>query len=216
MYAPDNGAPRPRYIAKCEDPASAPSVKIAIPGRGWRPQNEPLNHVKPSEDAMSDFRAQMETLALTDLQRSERDKVKRETQRHIQQKAKAHEIIRTQRYLGLRKKNVDVGYGGQAGQALSSLDSSSELDLEVAAPYPQEGHVIFICIDIEAYEFPPNPITEVGVATLDTVDIAGLAPGANGHNWFRKIRARHFLVEEFHYLENKVHCIGNRDGFVFG
>lgn len=216
MSAPDNGAPRPRYIAKCENPASAPSVKIAIPGRGWRPQNEPPNHVEPSEEAMRDFRAQMEALALTDLRKRERDKVKRKTQRHLQQKAKACEIMRTQRYLGLRKKNADIGYGGQAGQNVSSQDSSSELDLEMATPYPQEGSVVFICIDIEAYEFPPNPITEVGIATFDTADISGFAPGLNGHNWFRRIRARHFLVEEFRYLENKVHCIGNRDGFVFG
>lgn len=220
MYAPNNGTPRPRYIAWAADPLDAPSVKGAVPGRSYLPENERHGYdgyKDPTEKDMMNFLMQMEALAETERQRKERQKLKREKARHLQQKAKAREMMRAQRYLGLRKRRENAGDESQE-HGLSSRGEKSGLALDLAkpAPYPQEGSVIFICIDVEAYEFSPNPITEIGVATLDTADIAGVAPGENGRNWFKKIRARHFLVKEFRHLENSHHCQGNRDGFVFG
>lgn len=223
MDSPDNvphkGEQRPRFFASIEDPETASSVKNAAPARDFLSARENKDaYEEPTEEDLANFRAQMEALALTDRERKERDKLRREAQRHILQKAKVREILRTQRYLGLRKRNGNDGNAAHGEQAAPSQidDSGSELDLQQVTSHPQESSVVFICVDIEAYEFPPNPITEVGIATLDTADIAGLAPGTNGRNWFKKIRARHFLIEECRYMENRVHCKGNRDGFVFG
>ena len=47
----------------------------------------------------------------------------------------------------------------------------------------------------------PKAITEVGVATLDTRDLAGKPPGEFGKDWHQHIRARHFRV-----IEHKGHC----------
>ena len=223
MYSPDNvphkGEERPRWIAAVDDPETARSAISGPPGRGFPSARDNYNaYEQPTEEDLRIFRAQMEALALTDHEKKERDRARREVQRHLMQKAKVRETLRTQRYLGFRKRKNDVSKDAQAGNAPSAHyeDSLSEIDLDKPSPYPQEGTVIFVCIDIEAHEYPPNQITEVGIATLDTADIVGVAPLTTGRKWYGKIRAKHFLVEESMHLQNKDFCRGNRDGFVFG
>lgn len=226
LESPDNGTPRPRYIASFTEPEDLTFVKTACPHRSYIPEIEHANYdgyKSPTEEDMMEFRAKMAAMLEDDRVRKEKDALKRMEKRHQQQKAKGHEILRAQRYLGLKKKNdppaeaklIEVEEE-KVVDAGSENEYEDEIDVEQPTPHPQESSVVFVCIDVEAFEFSPNQITEIGVATLDTKDIVGVSPGKNGSNWWKVIRAQHFIVREFRHLENKVHCQGNRDGFVFG
>src|SRR5579871_4694057 len=84
------------------------------------------------------------------------------------------------------------------------------------APYPFENQPVFIAFDVEAWEMDHRAITEVGISTLDTLDIIDLPPGKDGENWFNKIHHRHFRIEEYKHLVNSEHVHGCPDRFEFG
>ena len=89
-------------------------------------------------------------------------------------------------------------------------------DPDSLAAFEQEGSVVFICVDVEAYERPPHPITEIGIASLDTRNIASVAPGLGGVNWTKLVRARHFRINEHKHLQNSDFVSGCADRFEFG
>lgn len=93
---------------------------------------------------------------------------------------------------------------------LPALNASS------TPPYPFDLDSVIIAVDVESFERNNKLITEIGVATLDTRDLLHLAPGANGSNWFSKIRARHIRVKEYMHLVNKDLVQGCPDRFEFG
>ena len=84
------------------------------------------------------------------------------------------------------------------------------------APYPFECQPVFIAFDVEAWEMDHRAITEVGISTLDTLDIVDLPPGKDGANWFGKIRHRHFRIEEYKHLVNSERVHGCPERFEFG
>jgi len=90
------------------------------------------------------------------------------------------------------------------------------VDPEQPSPFAFESSVIFICVDVEAYEFDQAKVTEIGIATLDTRDIAGLAPSAGASAWRAAVRSRHFRINEHLHLNNSVHVHGCADRFNFG
>jgi hypothetical protein len=90
------------------------------------------------------------------------------------------------------------------------------LNTESPLPFKTEDSVIFICVDVEAWERNHKLITEIGIATLDTADIISLAPGKGGANWASVIRARHFRIKEHNHLKNYNFVDGCADRFQFG
>jgi hypothetical protein len=101
----------------------------------------------------------------------------------------------------------------EAGQSPTVPDS---IDPSLPAPFAFDSSVVFVCVDVESYERAHNKITEVGVATLDTRDLAGVAPGLDGANWRSKIRARHFRITDHRHLVNSEFVSGCPDRFDFG
>lgn len=83
-------------------------------------------------------------------------------------------------------------------------------------PNPLVHDVVFISVDIEAYEFAQTKITEIGISSLDTRHLAGVAPGDHATNWLPKIRSKHYLVAEHAKLVNKRHVKGCPEKFDFG
>src|SRR5262249_34998073 len=69
---------------------------------------------------------------------------------------------------------------------------------------------------VEAYERAHNLITEIGVSTLDTLDLVSIPPGPGGKNWISQIRSRHFRIQGREHLVNKDFCTGNPEAFQFG
>ncbi|KAI7322200.1 hypothetical protein KC315_g8913 [Hortaea werneckii] len=120
------------------------------------------------------------------------------------------QVLRAQRYLGLATKSEEDLIEGMSNLSLAAIDPTSP------PPHPFEQDAIIIAIDCEAYERQPKLITEVGVATLDTRDLRGQAPGDAGLEWHKLIRARHFRIKENKHLVNHEFCEGNPDKFDFG
>lgn len=85
-----------------------------------------------------------------------------------------------------------------------------------SAPFPYDRSVVFICVDVEAYEKDHSKITEVGIATLDICDIMHVAPGKDGEAWRSLIKARHFRVNEYAHLVNNEYVAGCPGSFFFG
>jgi hypothetical protein len=138
-------------------------------------------------------------------------------------------LKRGQRYLGLRP--VDCKGGLPLPDSSLSWDEQqrferkqklkhghilASLDVEKPAPHPFDRDVVFIAIDVEAFERAHNLITEIGISTLDTADIKLLPPGQGGVNWMECIRSRHFRISNHSHLRNTTFCTGNPERFLFG
>ncbi|KAM0363428.1 hypothetical protein HYE67_007568 [Fusarium culmorum] len=80
-----------------------------------------------------------------------------------------------------------------------------------------DGHdIVFICVDVEAIERKPNPISEVGISILDTRDIKGVHPKDAGRGWWPMIKTHHLRVHEYASLRNYQFVKGCPDSFDFG
>ncbi|KAK5728696.1 hypothetical protein LTR15_001835 [Elasticomyces elasticus] len=128
------------------------------------------------------------------------------------------QVLRAQRYLGLLPKKEEDLLEGMSNLVIAAVDP------EQAPLYPFDMDVVIIAFDCEAYERSPKTITEVlhqptimvGMATLDTRDLRGEAPGTIGQNWHKHIRARHFRLAEYKHLRNHEFVAGCPDAFEFG
>ena len=159
-------------------------------------------------------------------------KEKEKKERIEKQHAWSHGIKRVQRYLGLRELRHGELEAIKAGLEFSGLQWG-DYDAAVMAAaaklppttffqpgqlirFQQEESVVFVCVDVEAYERDAKIITEVGIATLDTQDIAHVVPGEGGTNWRSCIRARHFIIKEHQHYKNGEFVAGCPDKFEFG
>ncbi|KAB2571678.1 putative RNA-binding protein RbpB [Lasiodiplodia theobromae] len=193
-----------------------------VPPPSYKAPGEP---VLPSADkpTIEAYKAMIEETLQLNKAKSKAAKAKRKEQRITHQQNWGRLLKRTQRYLGLRPDKGD-GYNPledatlnwadlQAAQAARKLPP---VDAEKPAPFLFDKNVIFISVDIEAFELDTSKITEVGVATLDVLDIIDVPPGKDAKNWFDKIRARHFRIHEHAHLENYRHVSGCAGSFEFG
>ncbi|KAJ0109196.1 hypothetical protein J7T55_009527 [Diaporthe amygdali] len=123
---------------------------------------------------------------------------------------------RLQRYLGLRNKASPIkSYRVFTGQEQLPFKECT-LDVGAPAPFDQEGHVVFVCFDIETYEKTPGLVTELGFAILDTQKLVDVSPGAGARNWFDLIQGRHIRIKEYSYMRNTEYVDGCPDSFMFG
>ena len=92
-------------------------------------------------------------------------------------------------------------------------DAQVFLSLEVAEDRPD---MVFIAVDVEAIERPPNPVSEIGLAILDTRDLQTTPPGLCGRDWWPLIKAFHLRTKEYRGLRNCEFVKGCPDAFKFG
>lgn len=121
----------------------------------------------------------------------------------------SHSLKRVQRYLGLRQTRTPF-YTANSN-TLELPHTTFHPDSH--APFVFDQDVVFICVDVEAYEKDHNKITEIGISTLDTRDLTLTTPGKGGQNWMKLIRARHFRIDEYKYLRNHEFVDGCPDRF---
>ena len=79
----------------------------------------------------------------------------------------------------------------------------------------QSGFV-FVCVDVEKVEQAPNPVSEVGIAILDTQKMTKVAPGPGGRDWWTLIKAHHLRVYEYSGLVNHLYIQGCPGRFDYG
>ncbi|OBU01039.2 hypothetical protein VE01_00919 [Pseudogymnoascus verrucosus] len=226
---PNDGTPRPRYIGRSNDYETAVLTKKAIPSKGYRPPNEPASSTKPSDESLEAFKERMEEMLEMDRKKKQALKTKKQAERYAKQQGWNHVTKRVQRYLGLRERQTEVDEWGikisapSPGDGLAKIEADlaklnikTQIDVTKPAPFEQESSVVFICVDIEAYEKNHRLITEIGIATLDTADITNISPEERGTSWFSAIRARHFRIKEYGHLNNTEYLQGCADMFRFG
>ena len=172
------------------------------------------------------FRRKMEEAILAGKNKSKAAKEKKRRERVITKKAWCTQLKRSQCYLGIRPRgtvNKDEFFADpnltweQAKAVQAAYGTAIKLPKLVPtdpAPYPFHDNVIFICVDVEAYEWNQRQITEIGISTLDTSDLVNTPPGEGGVEWMKKIRARHFRIKEYAHLKNSVHVSGCPDQFL--
>ncbi len=192
----------------------------------------PPSPQEPSDRSLAAFQAKINLMVQAQKGKKVAKKEKQKKDRIEKQHSWSHGIKRVQRYLGLRE--IRQGY---LEVIRASLESSglewADYDAAVKAAaaklppttffhpgqlirFEQEASVVFVCVDVEAYERNTKLVTEVGIATLDTKDLASVVPGEGGANWMSSIRARHFRINEHKHLNNVEFVAGCADKFEFG
>ncbi|KAF2091367.1 hypothetical protein K490DRAFT_31204, partial [Saccharata proteae CBS 121410] len=86
--------------------------------------------------------------------------------------------------------------------------------LEPTPRQPDED-VIFIALDLEAWEFDHRIITEVGIATLDTRDLTSADP-SDPNSFLRHVKASHFIIKNHEKHVNRKFVRGCPRMFHFG
>lgn len=193
--------PRPRFLGRSTDGETFKALEADIPPLD---PTDKLDQIPVA--AKDDFLEQLKMIhtAMNRKKKSQRNR----SDRVASHKAWGRSIKRVQRYLGLRQK-ATTREGNVPGPGNS-------LDLDCPTTSEPEGSVVFIAVDIEAYEFNQDIITEVGLAIFDTLKIRKTPPGKGGRNWIPLIDARHIRIKENAWARNRRHVQGCPANFDFG
>ncbi|KAH8664978.1 hypothetical protein BGZ60DRAFT_410538 [Tricladium varicosporioides] len=227
---PTNSTPRPRYLGRSITQAKADELKSNVPPSYFKAPGEVMTEKNPSDRDIVTFESTVRII--TEAQRAKRAAKKEKTRKEqIQIRSSWKKTIkRTQRYLGFREGTPGLHEASKGGD-LENLTWNTYADAikeaatkipppafksDKPAPFTQEKEVVFIAVDVEAYERNHNIITEIGIATLDTADIATVIPGEGGKNWLSLIRPRHFRIKEHKSYVNADFVRGCADSFEFG
>lgn len=134
----------------------------------------------------------LEKLKLISVPPSKSDRDEKRKERSAMKRAdRKHMLDETQALLGLKEGQIIKG--GRNGE-----------------------DVVFVCVDVEAIERPPNPVSEVGIAILDRKNIQNVPRGPCGRDWWPLIKAHHLRTKEYSGLVNHQFVIGCPDAFDFG
>lgn len=229
----NDGTPRPRYLGRANNREMAEALRLAPPPSYYKLDGETDAHGTPSQRSLIAFKTKIELMLQAQKGKKLANKEKQKAERIAKQQTWNQSIKRVQRYLGIRQasqsqqitairqdlENSGLGWGdydAAVKAAFAKLPPNASFDPEKRAPYAPEGSVVFICVDVEAYERNNTLITEIGIATLDTEDLITLVPGEGGANWLEKIRTRHFRINEYKHLNNTEFVDGCANRFEFG
>jgi hypothetical protein len=191
------GSPRPRFLGRSTDPNSYDELRKAVP------EPDPADDLsKATEYGQEQFRG------LVQKSRANRKRDKKDKNRL--KRIRAHRdwgrsIKRVQRYLGLRGRT-----------RRDTTDKPAVVDIMKSMVENPEDSVLFVAIDLEAWEQDQHVITEIGIAMLDAAETRGIAPGKGGENWFELIEARHIRVKENSWANNSRFVKGCPEYFNFG
>ncbi|KAK2845290.1 hypothetical protein FQN49_005869 [Arthroderma sp. PD_2] len=231
-FTPD-GTPQPQFIGTSLNREMKDQLEQSVPSApsgNSEPGQNASPELKRSFDA---FREKMEAAYAATRRKSKKAKGKRQQTQAQHIRSWYRELKRTQCYLGLRPR-VSRDAQNQTDATVPSDASWSEqqlaekkialangsvlepLDVDDPAPFAFADEPIFICIDVESNEKHHEQITEIGVSTLDTLDLTALPPGEGGRNWMEKIRCRHFRISEYADVTNRLFVTGCPERFEFG
>ncbi|KAK0630735.1 hypothetical protein B0T17DRAFT_487756 [Bombardia bombarda] len=210
--------PRPRFLGRATSLEMSESLRNSIPAP--QPSDQLENVTQLGRER---FVESLESIYRNAKKSKKSDKSHKK--RLESRGAWGRSLKRVQRYLGLRQKVDDADRGSSPSwdSSQEELDSfynpvkiPQSLNLQAPMTIDPEGSVLFVAIDIEAYEFNQSIITEIGIAILDTTKISKVAPGEGGKGWFPVVRARHLRVKENAWAINSTHVHGCAEYFDFG
>ncbi|KAL8815339.1 MAG: hypothetical protein Q9223_005519 [Gallowayella weberi] len=208
----EKGIPRPRYLGRLDLEHNLDEMEAKIP-----PYNHEHNGATKTDDrSFAAFKKKMEAAIEATKQKTKHQRDRKKKERIGIKQGWCEQLKRAQCYLGVRPR-VEPGMPNpmddpnipprELEQAMKRYQISKCIELpdllvSEPAPFAFQDNVVFICVDVEAYEKDSRPITEIGISTLDTNDLIGLSPGERGSAWMKKIRARHFRIKETAHLHN--------------
>jgi hypothetical protein len=219
-----DGSPQPRFLGRCTSRDMKDQLEMSIPA----PQ---LARDRSDDDrSWEAFCMKIEAGVAATKKKSSAIKAKRRVEQVMRHQDWCRSLRRAQCYLGLRprrprdlpepeldeqataedRQKAEWEYGLACGTILLPLD------VRQPVPFSFASEPIFVCVDVEANERCQDEITEVGISTLDTLDLAGLAPGEGGDAWISQIRSRHFRIRESAHVVNQDFVSGCPDRFEFG
>ena len=216
--------PRPRYLGRLTSNIGVSDLQDMIPVEGIAPE-EPL---EPSDRSFAACKKKIESTILAGKNSNRAQKEKKKRERVVQKAGWCAQLKRTQCYLGLRPKvtiarleDVDSDpnatweefKAAEEAYKLAAAITIPPLDVTKPAPYAFNLDVIFICVDIEVHERDPRKLTEVGISTLDTLDLVKTPPGEGGRDWMNRMRCRHFRVADYAHIVNRDFVSGCPDKF---
>ncbi|MCJ1432189.1 hypothetical protein MMC27_001545 [Xylographa pallens] len=231
---PDDSQPRPRFLGISSSQAAFKAMEKQVPTMDSLVKGTASLALETDDKSYAAFKMKMDLAHMATQKKTKASKEKKKFQRVQQKEAWCRQLRRTQRYLGIRPRSeTNVWSGGkppsldEPGQSWEDYVKAKEkydheirekyalplLDTHSPVPYVFENSVVFVCVDVESYERSHGQITEIGIATLDTNDLIGFAPGPGGKDWMAKIRSRHFRIKERVHLVNKDFIIGCPDRF---
>ncbi|KAL9075358.1 MAG: hypothetical protein Q9161_001735 [Pseudevernia consocians] len=219
----EEGSPRPRYLGRLTDETSLLELEEMIP----EPGTEPGGPQVLEDRTFPAFRRKMEAAILAGKNRQKNAKSKKKQDRVVQKRGWCAQLKRAQCYLGIRPRGTarkedfhnDPNHTYEESQAAqAAYEKAAGLKLPtliptLPAPYPFENNVVFVCVDVESYEKDHQKVTEIGISTLDTLDLVNNSPKEGGLDWMKKIRARHFRIAEYAHLNNTEFVTGCADKF---
>lgn len=213
--------PRPRYLGRLTADCSLIELEEMIPDSvGEEPQ-------AVEDRSFPAFHQKMEAAILAGKNKQKTARDKRKKDRVVTKRGWCAQLRRAQCYLGIRPRGTvnkedfhgDPNHTHEQSQAAQEAYEKAAgiklppLDPNSLAPHPFDQSVVFVCVDVEAYEKDHKKITEVGISTLDTLDLAKSPPGEGGVEWMKMIRGRHFRIAEHGHLANTDFVVGCADKF---
>ena len=183
---------------------------------------------EPEDRSFEAFKAKIEAAIQAGKNKSKSQKERKKKERVVQKQSWCAQLKRAQCYLGVRPRRSAIARNDPINDGTLSWDefleakqafdlarcvNLPELDISKPVPYSFSRAVVFICVDIEAWEKDHNVITEIGISTLDTNDLMSLPPGEDGKAWMTAIRPRHFRISEYQHLVNSDFVAGCADRF---
>ncbi|EEA27509.1 hypothetical protein TMatcc_004195 [Talaromyces marneffei ATCC 18224] len=220
----EEGMPKPQYLGRSsvrdvkDDLVSAMSL---LPRDSVNSIDQAADGSVVSADIVDAFRRKMEAGLNATKKKSKALREKRRALKIERQREWVRSLKRAQCYLGLLPRCSDRAKDccDVTDQTISKDELTASLPPllpEKLAPYSFADQPIFISVDVEWNERQRNQITEVGISTLDTLDIAHVAPGPGGKNWQPWIRSRHIRIKEYAHVVNCDFVSGCPDEFGFG
>ncbi|KAF2006223.1 hypothetical protein P154DRAFT_422772 [Amniculicola lignicola CBS 123094] len=208
---PDHPRCHPRYLGRSHTKDEYETMSADIPDENFQAKGE---RPAPPLDGrtLEDFKQQMEEMWELQKNKSKAQKQRKMIERLGKQRTMMDMFKRAQRYLGLRP--TSDGASGQLAQG--QVEKVPPVDPELPVPFIFDQSIVFVCVDVEAYERAHHIITEIGIATLDTRELQGVPPGVDGVGWRSKIRARHLRIRENKHLVNGEFVSGCPERFDFG
>lgn len=216
------GSPRPRYLGRLTTENDLDTMESKILGPNFKQDGEPALDPR----SFPAFRVKMEAAIQAGKNRSKASKEKKKKERIIVKGSWCDQLKRARCYLAFKPRcstltnphsipNLTWEEEMKAVENYNIARASRVRNIDVTKPVPHPFHenVIFISIDVESYERDRAAITEIGVSTLDTNDLANIPPGEGGVAWMKKIRSRHFRIKEYSHLVNSDFISGCADKF---
>ncbi|KNG87707.1 hypothetical protein ANOM_003919 [Aspergillus nomiae NRRL 13137] len=208
------GFPQPVFIGRsiCRETKDRLESQIPVSSEAPRPSSG-------MDEQFLAFEQMVETAWETTRNKKKPSKAKQQ-QRLQNQRRLVEGLRRTQSYLGLRSSEVDDLIDDVAWEEKKAQDPMPEtpkpLHMDKPAPFPFWMEPVFISIDVESNEHYHKQITEVGISTLDTLDLVGMSPAEDGAHWRDKIKSRHLRVQEYAHHVNQHFVAGCPGNFDFG